>query len=311
MKISYSAPAKVIFSGEHSVVYGKPALVSALDLRLTFSLCNGKSKFSPQPFIKNGSAIVLNYLRGKGIPYKKKDYIYWIHSNIPVRRGLGSSAALSVTMAAAFLKFYSGKSFDLPIINEVAYQIEKIIHRQPSGVDNSTVCFGGFIYYRKEFEFLKTVNHLGFKIAKEIERRLFLVDSGSPQETTGEMVSLVSHLCDRFPRKTKIIFNQIEIATREMTISLLRKNLPSFRRAISDNQSLLSKLGVVSAEAEKLLNQMGHLGKGKITGAGGKKRGSGFILFLADDPDRFLAFCQEKKLKLIKFNQSSTGLKEI
>jgi mevalonate kinase len=38
MQIKYSAPAKVIISGEHSVVYGHKALVTAIDLRTTCEL---------------------------------------------------------------------------------------------------------------------------------------------------------------------------------------------------------------------------------------------------------------------------------
>ena len=311
MEVSYSAPAKVIFSGEHSVVYGKPALVSTLNLRLTFSLSDGKSKVKIQPFIKNGSNIILSYLQEKNIPYKKKSYDYQIDSNIPVRRGLGSSAALAVAMAAAFLEFYSEKKFALSIVNNLAYQIEKKIHKNPSGVDNNVICFGGFIYYRKEFEFLKTVSRLNLKIAKKIEERLFLIDSGYPKETTGEMVSWVDQLYRRSPARIYKILNQMEEITKKMTTSFVREDLSLLGEIISKNQSLLTELGVVSLSTRRLLAELSSFGRGKITGAGGREKGSGFILFLASNPNRLLKFCQKRKLKLIKFKQSLTGLRQV
>jgi len=37
-KITFSAPAKIHLLGEHAVVYGKPAIISATNLRLTLTL---------------------------------------------------------------------------------------------------------------------------------------------------------------------------------------------------------------------------------------------------------------------------------
>ena len=38
MKITASAPGKLILAGEHSVVYGEPALATAIDLRTTVTV---------------------------------------------------------------------------------------------------------------------------------------------------------------------------------------------------------------------------------------------------------------------------------
>lgn len=306
-KIIYSAPAKVILSGEHAVVYGKPALVSAVDLKLSFSLWEDKNKIKDRNVLYIAQKIK-DYLKRQKINFKDKPFSFKIDSNIPIARGLGSSAALSVAATVAFLEFFGGKEYPPETINNLAYKIEKRFHQNASGVDTTASCFGGLIYYRKEFEFLKNISVLDYKIPEKIEKKLFLVDSGKPKETTGKMVSYVGTLNNK---KTKFVYqllNEIEKVTKRMTLALIKEDINFFKQTISDNEKLLEKIGVVSSKTKKLLNNLNKFGIGKITGAGGKHLGSGFILFYAEDTNGLKKYCQANKISYLKFAQSSTGL---
>lgn len=44
-----SAPGKIHLMGEHAVVYGKPALLTAIDLRLSVTVKESKRKNSCDP----------------------------------------------------------------------------------------------------------------------------------------------------------------------------------------------------------------------------------------------------------------------
>ena len=163
MKISYSASAKVILSGEHAVVYGKPALVSAINLRLKFYLWEESIKINDKNILFISDK-VKGYLRNIKINFVDRLFNFKIESKIPIGRGLGSSAALSVASVASFLEFYTGRQFDKKIINELAFAIEKHFHSNPSGADNTASCFGGLILYQKQ----KSLKNLDYKIPKNI-----------------------------------------------------------------------------------------------------------------------------------------------
>lgn len=307
--LTYSAPAKVILSGEHAVVYGKPALVSAIDLRLHFTVTEAENNITDKTVLFI-SELVRKFLKKKNISYDTRSFNFKIVSSIPQGTGLGSSAALSTASVAALLEFYTGRAFDLETINNLSYKVEKFFHQNPSGVDNTVSCFGGLVFFRREFEFLKTISLLNFKIPQKIERNLYLIYSGKPIESTAEMVKSVGAIYNSKPAVVEEIFCEIERSTKKMTVALASEERLLFKQALIKNQLLLEKISVVSKKTQNLLRQLQSFGVGKITGAGGKKRSSGFLFFYTDSAKNLEDYLNDKKLSFYKFRQTSIGVRK-
>lgn len=293
--ITVSAPSKLHLSGEHVVVYGKPAVLIATNRRLEITLTR----------IKNNELGITNNIenirsKDKYIDhicqiFEKKysvfinHYSLFINSEIPVGRGMGSSAALAVALISALTKFYK-KPWNLGQINELAYQAEKFVHKNSSGGDVSIVTHGGILWYRREFEFLKTFWSLPIKFPNNLNK-FVLINTGR-SETTGEMVNLVNvklkvhssrlqmpEHCSGGQVKIKIIFQQIEETTKQIIMAIKTVNEQLFKDSIRKNEHLLEKLGVVSKPVQKLIREIEKSGgAAKISGAGGIKTGSGIVI---------------------------------
>ncbi len=224
---------------------------------------------------------------------------------------MGSSAALCTAAVAALLEWYTGHEFEKEKVNLVSYQAEKYFHSNASGADVSTSCFGGLIYYRKEFEFLKTISSLSFKLPKRIEQNLFLIDTGKPAESTGDMVQMVRTRINKDPEKTEKLLSEIEKQTKRMVVSIIKEDMDFFKKSMYENEILLEKIGVVSPSAKRLIKTLSKYGTGKVTGGGGKRAGSGFVLFLGDEAEGLKKFLRENKLSYYKFHQGNQGLQKI
>lgn len=306
--IRYSAPGKVILSGEHAVVYGKPALVCAIDRRLaiTFSECK-ETKYEDK-LLPQLEKSVISFLGERGMQRLNKGYTYLIESDIPIGRGLGSSAAYCSALSAGLLELFTGREWSKEDINICAYQMEKYFHKNSSGVDTSTSIMGGLIYYRKEFEFLKTISSLPIKLPSKFMNSLVLIDTGKPTESTGEMVEKVGVAFNKSGAKMEALMNEIEKTTKRLIISIMKEDTGYFRENIQKNEALLEKIGVVSISTKQLLTQLKSLGTGKVTGAGGSKDASGYIFFYVEDMKNLLDILKKTGLTHIPFIPSYTGL---
>ena len=306
--IRYSAPGKVILSGEHAVVYGKPALVCAIDRRLSITFTTSEKTTYLDSLFPKLELCVVNFLTERKASYKQLPYQYSIHSNLPIGRGLGSSAAYCACISAGLLELFTGKEWTKEDINICSYQLEKFFHKNSSGVDTSTSIMGGLIYYRKEFEFLKTISSLAVKIPKKFIDSLFLIDTGKSQETTGEMVQAVGTLFNSHSLKMEKIFSEMEKCTKRILVSLMKEDDMFFMKNIADNEKLLEHIGVVSDATKKILIKLKKGGVGKITGGGGKKGASGYILFYSKNRKWSEYITKALSLTLTQFIPSYKGL---
>lgn len=267
MKINkVSAPAKLILSGEHAVVYGYPAIATAVNLRLTINS------------------------RGK------------ITSDIPIGAGMGSSAAYAVASSALKIG-----ELDLDKINEEAYKLEKIQHGNPSGVDNTVSTYGGFLWYRKESENFKTFKNF---VPKKIIPEMFLINTGKPIETTGQMIKLVADAQVNNKSYFDTVFRRIEMITKEFLGVLIGDKTTDFGDLISSNENLLEKLGVVSESTKKLICRIEKIGgSAKISGAGGKKENSGMVIIYHKDTEKLQDFAKKNNLVLSSVIMGEKGVK--
>ena len=291
MTVTISAPGKIHLLGEHMVVYGKPALLAAIDKRLYINIKNQSARQAQDKNskIKNKEKIIIispekDSLVRKIIEVFKNSYSInklppleiTITSQIPVGCGLGSSAALSSSLIGALMKFV--KNILNPVqINELSYEVEKFAHGHPSGADNTTVVFGGMVWFRREFDFLKSIWSLppqNYHIPK-----FFLINSGKPLESTKEMVTQVNRLYNRNKKKIEEVFNDQEKETKRLLVSLKEGNSGDLVSSIRQGERNLEKIEIVSSFAQKIIREIEEKGgAAKVCGAGGKKGRSGILL---------------------------------
>lgn len=296
--IKFSAPGKIHLLGEHAVVYGKPALLAAIDLRVTVSITPSpqalasKQKENIKKIIES---IVKKTLNIRTIP----SYNLTISSQIPIGSGLGSSSAVSSAYIAALLSFLNIK-WNLEDVSSLAYEAEKVFHGNPSGADNTTVIFGGILWYRKKTEPVQILSQI---------KQFVLIDSGKPVESTKEMVEKVRIKLQESRIKVQKIFDDQERLVKELIVALKEGDQNQLVNIIREGERNLESLGVVSKRAQEIIRLVEKVGgAAKISGAGGVKSGSGMLLCYHKNSKALLALAKKNHLPTLSIKAGEKGL---
>jgi len=306
--ITVSVPGKIHLMGEHAVVYGKPAILAAINLRMQVSIEHASSfqvhSIEPPEYASYAVEKVYEFFHISKIP----PISVTITSDIPAGFHLGSSAATAVGVVAATV--YMVKHLWNPEqINTIAYEVEKKQHGNPSGGDNTVATFGGLVWYRKELEFLKSMWQLPVSFPSEMDH-LYLMDTGRPHETTGDMVALVRSEVSKQKDRYQKIFDENEEQCRRIAVALKEKNESNFIDAMRKGEQTLEKMGVVSRKVLPVIREIETTcGGAKILGGGGKKEGVGYILCYAKDKKKLERISKKYHYAVQKITLGTDGVK--
>lgn len=279
------APAKVIISGEHSVVYGHPALVAAVNVysKVSVEAVNeigvheiysekygiarmiGRA-FSGPNQLKPFAKIIVTFGDSEGFTGRLR---IRISSEIPPASGMGSSASLSVALAYALLKLVYDEPPKDKVFN-LAMEGERVAHVNPSGVDVAAALWGGLILFTKD----KGIEKLGAGPG------IFLLADSGLERNTRDMISKVASLKEREPDLFNIIMTSMDDITIRISRSL-QADIVETGRLMTLNHLLLSLLGVSNSRLDSLVWTSISAGAygAKLTGGGG----GGCILALVDE----------------------------
>lgn len=244
--------AKAIFFGEHSVVYGYKGITIPLpEMNIIVNL-------EKKDMIQSRDEILSYIADTCGID--KKTAIH-INSNIPVGRGLGSSAALSIAIARAN---------NCQNLKEIADKCEKFIHGNPSGIDVNQVLSS------TPLVFSKSEGSAPLKFS--LNCFLLIIDTG----VVGITKNTVKHVKENF-KNYKPYIDGLGKLTEDVIYHLKEKNINIIGEAMYKAHSLLQKIGVSHKSNDDIVNickENNALGA-KLTGGGG----GGCCIALSDTLD--------------------------
>ncbi len=274
MSYKATAPGKIILFGEHAVVYGRPALavpVTQVSASVEISDSARKGIWIDAPDIDLHAelntlssdhplaAVIHNLLFTLRIdPFPSLNIK--IDSAIPVASGLGSGAAVSVALLRA-LSHHLGRRVTDEEINAFTFEIEKLHHGTPSGIDNTVVTYAKPVYFVKG-QPLET-----FKVGKPFT--MVIGGTGIPAPTR-ESVGDVRKLWEADKLKWEGVFDKVGVIAEQARKKIEDGRWEALGGLMDQNHLLLQEMTVSSSELDKLVlaaRKAGALGA-KLSGGG-------------------------------------------
>ncbi len=281
------APGKIILCGEHAVVYGRPAIaVPVFQLQAEAmvypdpeGVCRVEAPDIGRQVVVATAADddplacpvrLLCTALGRPLP----PWRVVVRSAIPVASGLGSGAAVATAMVRALLAAF-GVSWSAAELAALVYEVEKLHHGTPSGIDNTVIAYGQPVW------FVRGAAPAPFTVGTTFE--LLIGDTGiaSPTRLT---VAAVRRGREADPARFEDLFDRIAAIVYEARQALAAGDGPRLGALMNANQEVLAALGVSSPELERLCAAARAAGAWGAKLSGGGRGGN--MIALVDDQHR-------------------------
>ena len=274
MKSIASAPGKIILFGEHFVVHGTPAILAAIDKRVTvtstftenktlkinsqlgtlevpISSSHEEAKSEFKPFIYLANKMINSHQDVNGLEIT-------IDSDIHIGVGLGSSSACCIAATASIFGLF--KEISSEEILKMSIEAEKTIFPDTSGADCTVCAYGGIIEYDK-------IN--GSKKNTDASNLNLLIANSMIPHSTKRSVGKVS----KFKEDDEDRFSQLCVLETklidEVNLALKNKDLITLGLKMSENQKYLEEIQVSNDTLRGMIGSLKEISLGaKITGAG-------------------------------------------
>jgi len=278
MKHTAVTHGKIILTGEYAVVFGHPGIAVPAPLAMQVTFEESSSQLTAhssqlrlkwlgisggEPWEDYAQKIILHLEQNAALSFRGT---LTIRNQLPLKKGMGSSTALVIALTRVLLG---------PQKRAEALAIEDAMNPGHSGIDFAVIWEEIPLYFRKGQE------PQVITLPQDILRGALLVDTGTPNEATPELVAFVKERSED-PRVKQALINIGKCTER------LRKG-EDIRSVFRDHHRSQVALGVVPKPVQTLIAEIERLGgAAKVLGAGGKTGGGGTVLALHKNPDLIL-----------------------
>lgn len=297
-KITASAPAKLILSGEHAVVYGAPALAVALDSQVTVSFSPSSSKenqlrlhLDSQQFgepaylieleslsdlVKSLNARYEQFLAGdlaiSDVLQKPANLVLYVlrcYLTHPIAGDifinsdipLGAGMGSSAACIAALIRLCEAINNTLPVsATELAQQV-RFCERLQHG--RGSLVDAAAVSFGGMVKV--TDNHIEpITVNPDLMTNWYRWHTGTPASSTGECVAAV-----RDSHATRDIWQVFAETTELLKHSLVENKSDTIASSIKKNHQLLCDIGVVPMAVQQVISKIeNNGGAAKVCGAG-------------------------------------------
>jgi mevalonate kinase len=343
MKKSFTAkaPAKLIISGEHSVLYGAPAISLAIN-QYVFTTINWLKKYQTTPII-NFNLLNLKYAKSHTLKtlmlikeQLQANYNDFLIGETNIRQVIKKPFQLLQYLVSNFvdkLHVSLPQNLDIqvnsgiPIGSGLGSSAAVIVSCLRSLTNLFRINWdpNRFLKLAKEIENLQHgkssgldlytsifggCNYFANILSSHAENIILpnfgfkIVNTGQPQSTTGECVSVAKENLQKYQ-----LINNFADTTNYLKQAIISSDQQQCIDAIKENHSLLCKLGVVPEKIRNIIKAIEQAGgAAKICGAGSLLGGNAGVLLLLGDLTRITPIIAKYEYNLQDIQIDYTGV---